>query len=123
MVFRNLICSGCDFNIKGCLDPYLYALIDNEKHVLAHPLEESELAKLTKLSWEKAAELGLIQHVFQCICFDCSGRLNLDVEREVKRCNKCESYNVKTFRSCLGSECPACHSGKLMFDKNFVMIS
>jgi hypothetical protein len=113
MIFIRLQCAHCDFKRGVRRDPVPYAFWNNQAHVLRHPFEESDLAKLTKLSWDEAVSQGIVQRMNDCIC--------LDVERVVKRCPKCESYNVKTSRASLAAECPACRLGKL--ESSFVAIS
>lgn len=123
MIFRRLQCGHCDFKKTTIQDPFPYAVLNNQVHVLRHPLEKSDLAKLTNFSWEDAISQGIIQRMNDCICFDCTASFNLDVERVVKRCPKCESYNVKTSRASLGAECPACHIGVLTLDNDFAVIA
>lgn len=121
MIFIRIQCSHCDLKKTGVRDPFPYAFLNNQEHALGHPLEESDLAKLTNLSWDDAVSQGIVQQMNDCICFDCTAAFSLDVERVIKRCPKCESYNVKTFRASLAAECPACRSGKL--ESSFVAIS
>lgn len=123
MIFRRLQCGHCDFKITAVQDPFPYAVLNNQAHILRHPLEEYDLAKLTKLSWEDAVSQGIIQRMNDCLCFDCTATFSLDVERVVKRCPKCESYNVKTSRASHGAGCPACNSGVLKLDKDFALIA
>jgi hypothetical protein len=121
MIFIRLQCDHCDFKKGVRRDTVPYAFWKNQAHGLRHPFEESDLAKLTKLSWDDAVSQGVVQRMNDCICFDCTASFSLDVERVVKRCPKCESYNVKTSRASLGAECPACRLGKL--ESSFVVIS
>lgn len=121
MIFGRLQCGHCDFKITARQDPFPYAVLNNQTHILRHPLEESDLAKLSNLSWDDAVSQGIVQRMNDCICFDCTSSFSLDVERVIKRCPKCESYNVKTFRASLAAECPACRSGKL--ESSFVAIA
>ncbi len=121
MILTKLQCGHCDLKITARQDPLPYAVLNNQAHILRHPLEASDLAKLTKLSWDDAVSQGIIQRMNDCLCFDCTASFSLDVERLAKRCPKCDSYNVKTSRASLGADCPACHVGKL--ESSFIAIA
>ena len=86
---------------------YVRDALDN-RVVCPHPLEESTIRRITGLTWHEARSKGLIGHVTDCLCFECGEQCQLDLERDVKKCAKCNSLNLRSAAACLGSNCPRC---------------
>lgn len=79
-----------------------------------HPLEMNTIKRVTGLDWQGASTKGLLGHISHCLCFACTEQFDLDVERDVKRCPKCASLEVRTVNASLGARCPRCHQGILI---------
>lgn len=113
MIFAELQCTRCFFEMLASQNGFPYVIWANKEFPLGHPLEASIVRKVANLSWEQAIAQGILQQKHACLCFDCASKFSLDVERDIKRCPNCESYNVRTFRASIAAECPSCHEGIL----------
>lgn len=50
---------------------------------------------------------------YYCLCLDCLTELELDVEKEERKCRKCGSKNVRIERELVGLPCPKCKEGTI----------
>jgi len=108
-------CDMCDLQLPTGAGGHMYVISPTgERVVCPHPLEEATIKRVTKLDWSAARAKGLLGHISDCVCFECSEQFNLDVERDVKRCPKCGSLDVRTANASVGASCPKCHEGTLI---------
>jgi len=54
------------------------------------------------------ARTGFHSH---CVCADCLHQFQLDVKRDERRCQHCNSRNIQTVRETVGKACPKCKEG------------
>lgn len=113
MVIAELNCEKCEFSLRATTTGFPYVVWDDDVHGLRHPLEVENLNKLTGLTWKEAIAKGVLGRKPACICFACSAKFSLDIDRDVKRCPECASYEVRTFVGSINALCPACHQGTL----------
>lgn len=113
MQIAKLQCDQCDYEIYASQAGYPYVIWDGGEYSLPHPIEETSLKEYTGLMWREAMERGILQRKAECLCFACAAQFRLDVDREIKRCPKCASYEVRTFRGAINARCPSCNQGML----------
>jgi hypothetical protein len=112
-LIEKLVCRNCRFETEETAGAYMYTIAQGQEVVLAHPDEGNALKEATGLGWNEARERGLIRSKHYCICFSCSARVYLDIDRLEKRCGKCGSYDVRTFDGAIAERCPSCRQGML----------
>lgn len=79
-----------------------------------HPVRDVKIREVTGLSPAAARSRGLLGTVSECVCFACTSCFKLDVGRDVKRCPKCESFDVRTGDAAIGATCPRCRQRRLV---------
>ncbi len=105
-------CRNCGLSFPGGWGYYSYAVDDNGKRVVcAHPAEFRIAEQVTHMKWDDARAVGRIGLNSFCMCFSCSHQFDLDLDRDIKRCPKCGSLEVRSARGALGSKCPSCRKG------------
>lgn len=112
-LIEKLSCPHCGFETEETAGSYLYTVAAGQHVVLGHPVEGKLLKRATGLEWHEAREQGLLRCMSYCICFACTAKFYLDIDREEKKCSQCGSHEVRTFTGSVAEECPACHAGKL----------
>ena len=112
-IFR-YFCTNCGYELPGGMLQMSYALTnDGEKTYLSEAMDDYEVSKITGMNYWDAFHEGLIGSDVHCLCFDCLATFDMDLDKEIKKCPKCESLNVKSSRGSVGSKCPKCKRGTI----------
>lgn len=107
-------CPSCKLAFPPGWGSYVYALDeDGRRIVCGHPGEFSQAERITGMKWSEAEGAGRVGSARFCMCFACLHQFDLDLDREIKRCPKCLSLEVRSARGALGCDCPRC--GKARF--------
>jgi hypothetical protein len=134
-------CNTCDLKFPVGWGGYIYVENDKGERVICmHPGEDHDiqnvlgvcyksiglrvyneidvsLKRTLKWWWSKKrkdtcrllhAKTGYMQ---DCLCLDCLQRLEIDLIKDQRVCNKCHSTNVKSLLELLGGTCPQCKEG------------
>ncbi len=107
-------CDHCDLVMPEGWGGYTYVVASNGERVpCPHPGETMIFERVTGLSYSEAYASGLVGSARHCLCFDCTDQFDLDLDRDIKRCPKCSSLNVRSARGAIGSICPRCKQGHI----------
>lgn len=105
-------CSNCKVSFPSGWGGCLYALSDDEQRIVCpHPGEGVTIEKVTGMKWDEAHAAGRIGFISNCMCFSCGHQFTLDLDRDIKRCPKCNALEVRSANGALACECPHCHDG------------
>ena len=105
-------CDHCGLAFPGGWGRYCYAVDSDGKRVVCrHPGEDRDAKKVTGMEWSEAVAAARIGSASHCMCFDCSEQFDLDLDRDEKKCPKCNSLNVRSADGAVGSRCPKCKTG------------
>lgn len=63
------------------------------------------------MDWSKARAEGRVGQSSYFMCFSCTAQFDLDLDRDIKRCPKCDSLNIRSAVGALGCSCPRCELG------------
>lgn len=108
-------CNKCDFAFPSGWGSYTYATDGEGKRIVCgHPGEERAVLKVTGLSWADAQAAGRVGLASYCACFDCCFQFDLDLDRDIKKCPKCGSLQVKSAYGAIALQCPKCNAGKIV---------
>jgi len=110
MLLYRYLCTYCDLNLGLSGSPKYIALDDGTRV----PYRDMwELQALTGMSPQEAHEKGRIGETSHCLCFTCLHKFDVDVHRDIKRCPRCGSLDVKSGRGAVGCTCPKCGKGTI----------
>lgn len=93
-----------------------------ERIICPHP---GELVTVARVLGENASqELIEARTGFHsdCVCADCLHQFQLDVRRDERKCQHCNSRNVHTAREMIGKVCPKCNEGTVEEIETGIMI-
>jgi hypothetical protein len=111
-VITTIECSNCGASFPSGQGGYLYALSDEGERILCpHPGEGVTIKRVTGMDWEEAGAAGRVGFIRYCMCFSCGYQFELDLDRDIKQCPKCEALEVRSAKGALACECPHCHGG------------
>lgn len=113
-LIEKLTCSQCDFATEETAGAYLYTVGDAGEVIMGHPAEGTVLKRVTGLEWHEAREKGLIRTKQYCLCYACSSKFYMDIDRLEKKCPTCQSSDVRSFNGAIAASCPSCRSGTLV---------
>jgi hypothetical protein len=91
----------------------MYGLANDGKRITSSEPHRGvhEASQVTGMNYEQMRRAGRIGFLSFCMCFGCCHQFELDLDRDIKRCPKCSSLDIKSARGALSAKCPRCHSG------------
>ena len=108
-------CDNCGFRLERGWVEYAYVTDDRGKRIhWPHPMEMQKVYEV--LGYDASEELikARTGTLTVCVCLDCTGRFELDLERDERRCPRCGSEQVKTVWEMVGKTCPKCGMGTIV---------
>jgi hypothetical protein len=105
-------CDSCGLAFPSGWGHYCYATDQKGQRIICgHPGEARVAKEVTGLDWAAARAVGLLGLQSYCLCFDCLAQVELDLDKDIKRCPKCQSLNVKSANGAIASRRPKCKNG------------
>ncbi|MGA2258623.1 MAG: hypothetical protein ABSG53_28490, partial [Thermoguttaceae bacterium] len=88
-------CDHCGLAFPEGWGSYEYVLNHNGKRILyPHPTEEGVIWEISGMDPWMARTAGRTGFSRFCMCFDCVEQIELDLDRDEKKCPKCGSLKV-----------------------------
>lgn len=114
MLIERLGCDRCEFQFPTGWGGYLYATDANGARVVCpHPGEFEAAEGITGMSYEDAESAGRVGAARHAVCLQCLHQFDIDLEKDVRRCPACASYEIQTAAEAEGQPCPACKAGTI----------
>jgi hypothetical protein len=112
-----VFCTDCAFSLPEGLDGDNYALSEKGERVSTgmHP-SAAKVQEITGMDYWTANGAGRAGYLSHCVCLDCLESQDLDLERDKKRCARCDSERVFSRRGLPSEDCPRCRSGRLRYE-------
>ena len=116
MPITSVECAECGYGLSPGLDGQNYAVATDGARVTTgeHP-SSAMVQKITGLDYWSAYGAGRTGYLSQCLCLDCLETQELDLERDRKRCTRCDSERVYSRRGLAGAPCPKCERGRFVY--------
>jgi hypothetical protein len=74
---------------------------------------EKEVQQITGMSWPEAIRADRLGFQHHCVCLSCGVAFDLDLERDRKVCQTCQSLDVRSLVTAGGRPCPKCQAGTI----------
>lgn len=110
LLFR-LKCESCDYSTPTQCSDTLYLLINGERTILPHPLEEYIAEDKTGRPFAQLQQEGLIGNFTPFLCLDCGEIAALDYHRDEMHCPICKSQYLTAAAEISSAPCPICKEG------------
>ena len=110
-IFR---CDKCKFSLPSGWGGYMYVTNQaDERIVCPHP---SEYYTVIAVLGEEAPQELIEQRTgfnSYCLCLNCLANFEMDLERDARVCQKCQSNLIASVREMVGRICPKCKKGTI----------